>query len=139
VTLATAEGRYGTRAQAGTHKDEMGTLIWAIRGDFADMMRGDIVRPLVYYNFGDEGLRLLPYVGLGNADARDWVDDSEAAARWAPNLTDSQWRHVCHLSGIPDPEEGEQLPSRAKAQSATDPGEDGGAPQDEEEEGGAAE
>lgn len=115
VTLATAEGRYGTRAQSQTHKDELGTLIWAIRGDFADMIRLDVVRPLAYYNYGDDGLRLLPGVGLGNADARDWADDSEAAARWAPNLTDSQWKYVTRNSGIPDPEEGEELPPRAKA------------------------
>lgn len=125
VTLATAEGRYGTRAQSKTHKDEMGTLIWAIRGDFADMIRLDVVKPWAYYNYGDDGLRLLPYVGLGNADQRDWVDDSEAAARWAPWLADSQWKYVTRNSGIPDPEEGEPLPPRASSQPPAQ-GETGG-------------
>lgn len=130
VTLATAEGRYGTRAQSETHKGEMGTLIWAIRGSFAAMIRLDIVRPWAFYNYGDDGLRLMPVVGLGNADQRDWVEDSDAASEWAPNVTDSQWKAICRMSGLPDPEEGETLPTRTKAQASAKPADD--APQEED-------
>jgi hypothetical protein len=126
VLASGSEPKNGTRAMSKTHKDVMGVLIWMLKVAYAQRVRLDIIKPWAYYNYGDDGLRLLPVVGLGNADQRDWVEDSAAAAEWAPNVTDSQWNALTRMSGIPDPEEGETLPSRAKSQAAPAKGPDAG-------------
>jgi hypothetical protein len=127
-TLATRDSKNGSRAQSRTHMDVMSLLIWHIKGIVADCIREDIVKPWVYYNYGPEGLSLMPVVSLGDSERRDWALDAQAAAAIAANLTDSQWLTICKQLGIPNPVEGETLPSRAKsAPAAPQPPTEGGA------------
>jgi hypothetical protein len=112
--LATSEGKYGTRAQGSVHMSVLDLLVWAVKGDTADQVRLDLLKPLAYYNYGAEGLRLLPFVSLGDTERRDWAEDAGAANELAPNLTDSQWLAILKQLGIPSPEEGEELPPRAR-------------------------
>lgn len=86
------------------------------------VLREDLLKPLVSFNFGPEAERFTPEVMLGDADRYDWAKDATAIAALAAVLTDSQLDALCISSGIPAPLPEEERPTRG-AQPAND-GED---------------
>ena len=65
-TLATMEGQHQARAAAETHQDILDTVIRQIRNSVSTMIKIDVLRPLVRYNFGDlAATKLTPNPSLG--------------------------------------------------------------------------
>lgn len=120
-TLATGEAQFGTRAQSQTHLDILDLVVWNLRGLVAQVLRADLIRQMVRYNFGEDAVAYMPLVSLGDSERRDWAQDATAAAAIAGELTDSQWNAITSQLGIPAPQPGEQSRSRAAAESMQPP------------------
>ncbi len=69
--LAMAEGDKGTRAQASVHQDALGTIVHQAKRSTCRMVRRDVLRNLVRYNYGDKLAPLTPLVSLGETEAED--------------------------------------------------------------------
>lgn len=117
--LATNEGQHGTRAQSLTHMDVLSLRVWSLKNTVADCIRDEILRPLLYYNFGEESMALVPAVSLGDSDRRDWATDALAAAALAPLVSDSQWEAICKQLGLPPLSDGETWPDRRRKAAAS--------------------
>ena len=114
--LATRDAEHQTKGSTGNQRTVVDLVVVWLKGGIADVIRYDLWKPYVVENWGDEiADELLPYPNLGDIERRDWAQDSGAAAKLAPNLTDSQWLQVLGWLGINPPEEGELLPTRQKA------------------------
>lgn len=70
-TLASGEGEYASRAQAGVHQDALDTIIRQAKRAICRMLRRDVLRNLIRYNFGDAAAPLTPYVSLGEVEPQD--------------------------------------------------------------------
>lgn len=79
-TLATSEGRFMSRAAAQSHMSVLDLLISFIKGLVSDMIRNDVLKPLMRINFGEESLSLLPQVTLGDTERRNFAEDLNAAS-----------------------------------------------------------
>ncbi len=124
-TQATRESEHGTKAEGVQKMSVLEMLVWWLKGVVADMIRRDILRPLVRYNFGDAAAEeLLPTVSLGDSERHDWAVDASAAAKLAPYLTDSQWDALTTSIGIAPPEEGEERPRRISVARRSDASDD---------------
>jgi hypothetical protein len=75
--LATTEAKFGTRAQAGVHKDIFDLMVDYYKWLVEQMVQKDIIEQLITVNFGAEYLYLAPIFTLGDAAAED------RAALWA--------------------------------------------------------
>lgn len=72
TTLATEEGQHQARAAASVHQDSLDTIIRQEKRTVADMIRRDILQPLIYYNFGPDKAKLYtPRVSLGSIEQED--------------------------------------------------------------------
>lgn len=69
--LAMAEGDKGTRAQATVHQDALGTIVRQAKRSLCRMLRRDVLRNLVRYNYGDALAPLTPLVSLGETEQED--------------------------------------------------------------------
>lgn len=142
-TLATGEAQFGTRAQSQTHLDVLDMVVWNLRNALASVLRRDLIRQMVRYNFGEDALDYVPEVELGDSERRDWAKDATAAASLAGELTDSQWLAICAQLGIPAPLPGEQPRNRVIAEQmqpaagdAQTPGDSGVGPSDNSQDSG---
>lgn len=125
--LATNEGKYGTRAQAKTHMEVLALRIWNLKNTIGDAVRSDILKQVVYLNFGPDAVALTPVVTLGDTERRDWALDAQAASAIAPYVPDSVWAAICRQLGLPTPDESESWPARGKRSDVGVPGQsDGG-------------
>lgn len=70
-TLATNEGEHQARAAASVHQDSLNTLVRQAKRSTCRMLRRDVLRGLVRYNFGDTAAQLTPKVSLGEVDQED--------------------------------------------------------------------
>lgn len=70
-TLATNEGEHQARAAATVHQDSLDTLVRQAKRSMCRMLRRDVLRNLVRYNFGDKAAQLTPKVSLGEVQAED--------------------------------------------------------------------
>lgn len=70
-TLATDEGQHQARAAAQVHQDVLDTLIRQGKRGMVRMIRRDILRPWVIYNWGEKALSLVPQVTLGTTEEQD--------------------------------------------------------------------
>lgn len=68
---ATQEAQFGSKADSQTGQDVVGLLIAYIRGLVAEVIRADVLTPLVLRNFGPDALALLPVVRLSAAEQQD--------------------------------------------------------------------
>lgn len=71
ANLATAGGKYGTQALGNVHQDTSGLPVQYGKLLFADTIREQIVRSMVLYNYGEDGLAVLPNVGYGATQQQD--------------------------------------------------------------------
>jgi uncharacterized protein DUF935 len=71
-TLATLEAQHQSRASSETHQDTLDTIVRQAKRAVALMLRRDVLRPMVAYNYGDEAAkRLTPTVSLGSVERQD--------------------------------------------------------------------
>jgi hypothetical protein len=78
--LATNEARHGTRAQAQVHQDVLGTLKRQKKQAVVRMVRMDILRHWVRYNWGAAAIPLTPKVSLGDTEEQDFATKATAVA-----------------------------------------------------------
>lgn len=114
---ATKDSKYGNRSAKGILKDVLDLLIWWRKHKVAQMLRFDVLKNLVRYNYGEEKVHLTPLVMLGDAEGKDWATTATAATDIGASLTDSQWLKLLAQIGIAAPEEGEELPARGQRPS----------------------
>jgi hypothetical protein len=85
-TLATQESRHETRAAAEVHQDILALLIRMSKRALAQMLRNDVFKPLVRYNWGDDAAnRFTPTVNLSEIEAEDLSPRMQAVAQMAQN------------------------------------------------------
>jgi uncharacterized protein DUF935 len=118
-TLATNEAQFGTRAQSQTHMQVLDLLVWWLKGKIAAMIKADLVKQIIIYNFGEASLQFAPIVSLGDTERRDWSKDATAAASLSPVITESQWLAITNQLGLPAPRPGEK--PRGAARQANQP------------------
>ena len=107
--LATRDSTHQTKGATSSQFQVIDLIVFWLRDTAANMVRNEIFKPLVRYNFGDEDAdELLPKVSYGDTEARDWAVDATAAAALAANLTESQWQHITTQLGIPPPTDAEK-------------------------------
>jgi hypothetical protein len=117
--LATRDSTHQTKGATGSQARVIDQIVWWVRDTIADMVRYDIFKPLVRYNFGDEDAdELLPKTSLGDTEARDWSQDAQAVKALADICTESQLNHLFTQIGIPLPTEAERAFKRIAKQLA---------------------
>ena len=101
-TLATGEGQHQARAASETHKDILDSLVDSIKDSVARMIRRDVLKPLIEYNFGVEALALLPEVKMGQ-DTQHFADEAGAVADLERSgyIDPSQYQHLDRRLGLP--------------------------------------
>lgn len=95
-TLASGEGEHASRAQASVHQDALETLVRQGKRSLCRMLRRDVLRHLVRYNYGDAAIDLTPRVSLGETEAVDLPGLINAFAA----LQRSGYIHPSQQSGI---------------------------------------
>ncbi len=127
-TLATGEGEHASRAQAGVHQDTLGWIIKQSKQLVEWMLRTDVLRPLVRYNFGAEAEALTPQPSLGAVAQQDLTPlmTAVAALERAGYFDDDQRPEVDTKLGLPQRKHARRdqaQPNTNDASDATD-GED---------------
>lgn len=71
-TLATLEAEHQSRASSETHQDTLETIIRQAKRAVCLMLRRDVLRPMVAYNYGmDAARQLTPTCSLGSVERQD--------------------------------------------------------------------
>lgn len=103
-TLATEEGQHQARAAASTHQDVLDMVVLHIKAVVAQMIRWDILYPLVRYNWGEKiARRLTPKVHLAEIERHNWAQDAAAIASLVSSqfLDRSQYPEMDARLGLP--------------------------------------
>ena len=77
--LATEQGQYGSKSQAGVHQDAITVAIQQMKRSLCRMLRRDVLYDTVRVNYGDDVAALTPLVSLGKTEQRDWQGELRAA------------------------------------------------------------
>jgi hypothetical protein len=102
-TLAASEGEHASRAQAGVHQDALDTIVRQAKRSLCRVVRRDVIRNLIRYNYGDTAAQLTPNVSLGLTQAEDMAALMSAIAALESSgfLDASQRAGVDRLLGLP--------------------------------------
>jgi hypothetical protein len=103
-TLATEEGVHQAKAASETHQDVLDLVINHVKLVLARMIRHDILKPLVQYNWGEDAARrLTPKVTLASTEKHNWAKDAAALSSLvsAQYLDKSQYREMDARLGLP--------------------------------------
>ena len=95
-TLASNEGENGTRAQATVHQDALDTIIRQAKRSMCRMLRRDVLRNCIRYNYGDQAARLTPRVSLGEVEQEDIAKVWSSVAQ----LESSGYLHPSQLAAL---------------------------------------
>jgi hypothetical protein len=101
--LATSEGQHQSRAASAVHQDILGLLIAHGKATIAEMLRTDVLRPLIRYNFGPDDEPLTPTVSLAETESHDFADNATAvsALYQVGYLSPSQLSETDAMLGLP--------------------------------------
>jgi hypothetical protein len=119
--LATREGEHQARASSETQMGVLDLLIYSLKRSLARLVRSDILRDLVRYNYGDEAAEdLTPLVSLGDSERRNWATDADAVQKLiaTKELTPSQVLALLLAVGLNPPEPGEKTLREIEAEGA---------------------
>lgn len=95
-TLATSESKFNTRAASETHMTVLDQLIFDLKEKVADMLTSQLLKKLIKYNLGEEWLKYLPIVTLGDTERRNFVADATAiAALYAAGYLSEDQKRAC--------------------------------------------
>jgi hypothetical protein len=103
-TLATREAQYQAKASSETHQNTLTTLQRQAKRSVCTMLRRDVLRPLVEYNYGPEAARqLCPMVSLGEVEQWDFAKMATAIAALAKSsyLDPSQYAGTDKMLNLP--------------------------------------
>jgi hypothetical protein len=108
--LATDEGQHMARAAAQVHQDVLEQIIRQMKKGIARMIRDQILRPLIRYNYGDQAVALTPRVSLGDVVKQDVAKIATAIGALVQSrfLDPSQFDGIDEMLGLP-----ERLPGTA--------------------------
>jgi hypothetical protein len=100
-TLATEEGQHQARAAAQVHQDVLDTLIRQAKRGIVRMMRRDVLRPWVLYNWGEKALKLVPEVSLGHTETQDLAGLITAMGGVGYTVAEDQLPEIDELLNLP--------------------------------------
>lgn len=102
-TLATEQGEHQSRASSQVHQSALYTIVRQAKKSLQRMIRRDILRPLILYNYGPDALHLLPFVTLGSSEETDFTMIAQAIAMLSTSnyLAESQLPQIDRLLGLP--------------------------------------
>jgi hypothetical protein len=100
-SLATEEGQHQARAAAEVHQDVLDTIISQSKRGMIRMIRRDILRPWVIYNWGAKAVHLVPLVSLGKTEPQDLASLITALASAGYALHESQLSEIDELVNLP--------------------------------------
>lgn len=103
-TLATEEGKYQTRAASGDHQDILSLTIDHVRQALVSVLRCDVLRNLVEWNYGPDALDLVPEITLAGSEKHDFKEFASAVAALmtAGYLDPSQYKRIDSYIGLPE-------------------------------------
>jgi hypothetical protein len=119
-TLMTDEGHYQARAASQTHQDVFGIRVRYLKTVIASMIRNDILRPLVAYNYGEDvAARLTPRVKMGETEHQDFAGalTAVAAAEKAGYLHWTQYPALDAMIDLPQRDMNVVKAEQARAQA----------------------
>lgn len=114
-TLASSEGEHASRAQAGVHQDALDTLLRQAKRSLCRMLRRDVLRNLVRYNFGDKVAQLTPKVSLGEIQIEDIAKIYTSLGLIGYSLDPSQYAGIERRYNLPPRDMTETPPEPAPA------------------------
>lgn len=79
-TRATMEAEHGSKADSQTGAGFVEVIIQQIKGMVVRMIRRDLLKPLVKYNFGEPYVSLAPSLSLGSVEQGNFGSDASAVA-----------------------------------------------------------
>lgn len=100
-TLASGEGEHASRAQASVHQDALDTLLRQAKRSLCRMLRRDVLRNLVRYNYGDTLAVLTPKVSLGEVQVEDLAKLWTALGTMGYTLDASQFPAIERRYNLP--------------------------------------
>jgi hypothetical protein len=103
-TRATMEAENGSKADSQTAQDVMGLLVRTVKEAVEDMVRMDVFRPLIRYNYGDDAAaRFMPRASLGEVEQQDFPNTAKAVAalQTAAYLHPSQYAGIDEMLNLP--------------------------------------
>lgn len=100
-TLASNEGDTASRAQASVHQDALGTIVRQAKRSICRMVRRDVLRHTVRYNYGDQAIALTPKVSLGDVETEDLAARMTAASLAGWTIHPSQYPAVDRSFNLP--------------------------------------
>ncbi|MBS1716453.1 MAG: DUF935 family protein [Armatimonadetes bacterium] len=103
-TRATLEARHGSRADSDSATDILDSVVFWLRGLVARMLRTQVLRPLVAYNFGPlAGRTLVPQPVLAAVAKTDFASVATAVAALfrAGYLAEAQLPEIDAMIGLP--------------------------------------
>jgi len=104
-TLATREGQHQARAASEEHANTLETLQRQLKRSVCQMVRRDVLMPLVEYNYGPDAARMLcPTCELGGTERQDWASEANAVAQLARAryIDPSQFAGIDARLGLPE-------------------------------------
>lgn len=101
--LATGEGQRQSRAASETHMQTLAKLLGFGRTLIEELIEGDLLAPLVEYNFGVEKRELVPEVSLGDVEQADFAAMASAVGFLVQSgfLAPSQLQEIDAMLGLP--------------------------------------
>jgi phage gp29-like protein len=123
------EGQHQARAASEEHANTLETLQRQLKRSVCQMVRRDVLMPLVAYNYGPDAARTLtPNCSLGGTEQQDWAAEATAVAQLARAgyIDSSQFAGIDARLGLPERAEQtaqEQEQDRGNTQSP--PADDG--------------
>lgn len=104
ANLSTEGGKYGTQALGEVHQDTT-DMLYAL-GKYATAMfvREQLVRPLVYFNYGEQGLMVLPEVTFEEVEQQDQaaIGGMLSSMKGAEFLFPPQYNDAFSMVGLPE-------------------------------------
>lgn len=115
--LAQSEGEHQARSASDTHKELLNAMAFWIRWMIAVMTTQDLCKQAVIFNYGEEYLKYMPFVSLGDFVRRDWARDLEVVAKayFQGFIDDTQRPELMAWLNLPEPG-----PSRASLMAEAD-------------------
>lgn len=107
ANLSTQGGKYGTQALGEVHQDTVGHMVSHGKAWYIQTVTEQIIKPLVLYNYGEEGLQVLPRISIGETEQQDFPATAGAIASLlaTPILTPHVFNkllEMLHLPLLPD-------------------------------------
>jgi uncharacterized protein DUF935 len=138
-TLATREGQHQARAASEEHANTLETLQHQLKRTVAQMVRRDILCPLVEYNYGpDVARQLTPTCSLGAVEQQDFSKVATAISLLARAgyLDPSQFAGIDVMLSLPERAEMTPQDQQAQGQGGQSPAGDAAEETDEQDQGG---